>query len=352
MRNFAKCLGTLCGIAIILGCLNSTSRANSTINLAWNPSVDPNIAGYRVYSGTASGVYTQETDVGNVTYASIGNLASGENYFFVVTAYDTSDVESIPSAEVSAPTPGVILATGSSSATIAWNASEDPNIATYRIYWGTSSGVYTQQMNVGNVVAAAVGNLNAGETYYFAVTAIDTAGLESILSAEVSTQTASGVTDGMSFNTSTPISLDAIASEGGGSIASVNFYLGSTPITTSNAGSNIGGGSAPYGFTLNGLSAGSHEITVVATDSNGSSTSTEITINVVPFGITSMQLRPDNSLQLTVTGATGKTNSLYYSTNMQNWTFLTSAVNTNGTLMFDDPGAVGSSRRYYQVLSN
>src|SRR6266849_4550305 len=69
------------------------------VTLAWD--ADPNVVGYRLYSGTTSGVYTQTTEVGNVVAASVSNLANGNTYFFVVTAYNASAVESAPSNEVS-----------------------------------------------------------------------------------------------------------------------------------------------------------------------------------------------------------------------------------------------------------
>jgi hypothetical protein len=58
------------------------------------------LAGYKVYYGTSSGNYTSSLDIGNVTTYSVNNLALG-TYFFSVTAYDTSKIESSFSNEVS-----------------------------------------------------------------------------------------------------------------------------------------------------------------------------------------------------------------------------------------------------------
>ncbi|MEW6001249.1 MAG: choice-of-anchor D domain-containing protein [Nitrospirota bacterium] len=55
----------------------------------------------------------------------------------------------------------------------------------YKVYYGTSSGNYSQGIDVGNVTTYTVSNLNDG-TYYFAVTAHDTSGNESDYSNEVS----------------------------------------------------------------------------------------------------------------------------------------------------------------------
>ncbi len=77
------------------------------VTLAWDPASSPNIAGYRLHSGTTSGVYSQTIELGNATSTLVSNLVTGKTYFFVVTAYNTMGVESTPSNEVSylAPSP-------------------------------------------------------------------------------------------------------------------------------------------------------------------------------------------------------------------------------------------------------
>jgi len=77
------------------------------VTLAWDPASSPNIAGYRLHSGTTSGVYSQTIELGNATSTLVSNLVTGKTYFFVVTAYNTMGVESAHSNEVSylAPSP-------------------------------------------------------------------------------------------------------------------------------------------------------------------------------------------------------------------------------------------------------
>ena len=70
------------------------------ITLAWDASTDPNIAGYRVYYGTASGSYPTAVDVGNQTSCAIANLSGGMAYYFAATEYDKSGQESGYSNEV------------------------------------------------------------------------------------------------------------------------------------------------------------------------------------------------------------------------------------------------------------
>jgi hypothetical protein len=56
--------------------------------LAWDADTAPDIAGYRLYCGTSSGVYTQTIEVGNTTATLVSNLTEGKTHFFAVTAYE------------------------------------------------------------------------------------------------------------------------------------------------------------------------------------------------------------------------------------------------------------------------
>ena len=70
------------------------------ITLAWDASTDPNIAGYKVYYGNASGSYPAAVDVGRQTSCTIANLSGGLAYYFAATEYDQSGQESGYSNEV------------------------------------------------------------------------------------------------------------------------------------------------------------------------------------------------------------------------------------------------------------
>jgi hypothetical protein len=60
-------------VLAILGLLPSSASAGH-LDLAWNPNPEPDLAGYRIYHGTASRDYTGWVDVGNVTSARITRL--------------------------------------------------------------------------------------------------------------------------------------------------------------------------------------------------------------------------------------------------------------------------------------
>ncbi|HEY1890308.1 MAG TPA: fibronectin type III domain-containing protein [Steroidobacteraceae bacterium] len=67
------------------------------------------------------------------------------------------------------------------------NGSALTNLAGYNIHYGTTSGDYTQTVTVSNpgIAAYVVDNLTPG-TYYFSVGAVNSQGVESPLSSEVS----------------------------------------------------------------------------------------------------------------------------------------------------------------------
>jgi hypothetical protein len=76
-------------------------------SLSWNPSVEKDIKGYRIYYGenprTDScpiGGYVNKIDVGNKTNYKIKNLENNKTYYFSVTSYNQSGKESCFSEEM------------------------------------------------------------------------------------------------------------------------------------------------------------------------------------------------------------------------------------------------------------
>ncbi len=67
--------------------------------------MSPGVAGYHVYYGTASGQYFSTVFVTINTSITVSGLREGTTYYFVVTAYDDSGLESDPSNEVAYTVP-------------------------------------------------------------------------------------------------------------------------------------------------------------------------------------------------------------------------------------------------------
>ena len=89
-------------VALTVAPAPPTTGTSTTASLSWSPPTNSaGVAGYNVYVGTASGVYGPPINVGNVTSYVVNNLVIGNTYYFVVTDYNSSGVESPPSNQVS-----------------------------------------------------------------------------------------------------------------------------------------------------------------------------------------------------------------------------------------------------------
>ena len=90
------------------------------------------------------------------------------------------------------PSPTPTPAPSTASLTLRWTANAEPDLAGYKIYGATSSGAYGAAVATvpANATSFVATGLQPGVTYFFVITAFDTAGNESTRSAEV-TATAS-----------------------------------------------------------------------------------------------------------------------------------------------------------------
>ena len=80
---------------------------------------------------------------------------------------------------------GEALAQSQASVHLAWDPSPTVSLTGYSVYYGLASHLYTSKMHVGDVTSATISGLTPGLTYYFAVTAVDFSGLESLFSNEL-----------------------------------------------------------------------------------------------------------------------------------------------------------------------
>ena len=77
----------------------------------------------------------------------------------------------------------------------------------------------------------------------------------------------SSPSDGAEFTVGDNITINVTATDGDGSVADVEFFNGSTSLGTDN--------SAPFSLVINNASAGSYNLTAVATDDDGASTTSD-----------------------------------------------------------------------------
>ena len=138
-------------VLLMLAAMQATA---GSLALAWDPVNDPRVAGYKVHYGTTSGNYTAQMDAGNVTTSTVPNLADGATYYFAVTAYDGSLVQSgfsnevagtVPAAPVGAPVANFSASTTTGTAPLAMNftSTSTGSITTYAWTFGdgTNSSV-------------------------------------------------------------------------------------------------------------------------------------------------------------------------------------------------------------------
>lgn len=114
---------------VLLGLgLGGLTAFASSVRLAWDPTTESGVQGYRVYRGSSPGNPDWMLDVGLTTQAEISDLVPGTTVYFVVTAYNAQRVETAPSNEVTYQVPASIglppLATSA-----ALTVSEDASLA-------------------------------------------------------------------------------------------------------------------------------------------------------------------------------------------------------------------------------
>lgn len=171
--------------------LSVTATGSSQVSLSWTAPIAPNAPSqYNIYAGTSSGGESPvPVSSSTSTSDTVTGLASGTTYYFDVTALYCSKAgcESAPSNEVStttslsvpgAPTRLIATAVGNFEIRLSWTApppTAGALITDYKIYYGTSSGAETLEGNSATT-SDTVTALHSGTTYYFEVTAVNSAG--------------------------------------------------------------------------------------------------------------------------------------------------------------------------------
>ena len=102
---------------------------------------------------------------------------------------------------------------------LAWHPNSEPDLAGYKIYYGTSSGDYSNWIAVGRATSFRITGLSDDTEYFLALTAYDTSGNESDFSGEVSAYALPGE-DPVS-----PVSGGSSSSDGGCFITTVSQLL-------------------------------------------------------------------------------------------------------------------------------
>lgn len=174
---------------------NVADQKTGGIVVASWPAVS-NVKGYKLYWGTASNNYSNSKDVGNVLSYAVENLTNNKTYYFNLTAYFNTGAESVyygevnikPTDKTSPAVPANFLISSASDKgefTFVWKANSEADLAGYKIYYGTSAGIYGASEKLDKVTEAKITGLIYGSKYYAALSAYDASGNESVKSAEI-----------------------------------------------------------------------------------------------------------------------------------------------------------------------
>ncbi len=182
---------------------------NGQVALSWTASPEP-VAGYRLYRATtAAGPYAPIT-CGPVSSTSCvdATVINATNYYYYAVAVDAegfwgpasndnTDCDAGPSCVLSRPInpgpPSVPSALSARDAgiggtlSVSWQAGTERDLKWYNLYYSQQSGLYGSKVSVGpGSTSTLLTGLEDGIRYYVAISATNTSGNESGLSAEVS----------------------------------------------------------------------------------------------------------------------------------------------------------------------
>lgn len=233
------------------------TAGNTQVSLAWTASA--NATSYNVKRSTTSGgPYTKISSPAGTSYADTG-LTNGTKYFYVVSAVNSAG-ESANSAEVSAtpvapagppPAPTNLSATaGNAQVSLNWTAST--GATSYNVKRSTTSGGPYSQIATASTTSYNDSGLTNGTTYYYVVSAANSAGESANSNQASATPTASTSPD--VTITINPTNTHPISPY----IYGINFYSGITgappDLTFDRAGGNRW---TAYNWETNASNAGS-----------------------------------------------------------------------------------------------
>jgi len=140
------------------------------VTIAWDPNKESDIAGYKLFYGTANPP-TTVVNAGTNTSVTLNNLNAGDTYYFYATAFNTAGLESSPSQTItySVPFPSQSFA----DVTLRWDPSTSTNVQSYiisfRDLYGTNMTFITNQ-NL-STLSYRFPNLTPNKAYFFWVNA-------------------------------------------------------------------------------------------------------------------------------------------------------------------------------------
>lgn len=284
-------LGAVVAIVVtLLGALLSSGAFAAGIPLAWTPSTDPDLAGYKVYYQANSPTlpFTNATpiDVGNVTSTVIEGLDPNTTYYFAVTVYNSGGLESDfsnvievlesvpPVATLTSPAAGATL-----RGVVSLSAAVSDNVGVSSVAFFANGSQIAQVTAAPYTYAWDVSSLPNGN-YTLVAKAFDAAGNEGdsapvavSINGDVTpptvgfTSPASGATVGGSVTV-------GVSAQDDVAVTKLDLFLDGALVQTGNV--------APASYTWSTVSSsnGSHTLVARAYDAAGNVGETSLTVTV------------------------------------------------------------------------
>jgi hypothetical protein len=182
---------------------SGTSFSLSPLTVAYTARVgSPNMTGYVTVTNTGSTAITVAWAdcinwLGAITPGLTLSIQPGHSGVYTVTASFANLAAGSYSGTATISGGGIIeqvhvtltaLTSAANTATLTWNADSETDLAGYKVYAGTSSGAYAAPIATlpKTTTSYTVTGLQTGTTYFFVITAYDTAGQQSLHSNQVS----------------------------------------------------------------------------------------------------------------------------------------------------------------------
>ena len=334
--NIPKCLGVL---IILLSGLVCQSISGATLSGAFtkiNSGANVNLTGAGLLDWVHWGLYTATSidrkagvtpQIGNFTVIGPPNaFVAAYQYSDNFNGYSWSD--GTPTASINDTTTGVWAYGTALGAGFEMTVPADTTLKTVKFYVGafaakgsfqaslsdlsapnyTDTSVINKTNGPGGVYTLQFAANSAGQTLTIRYTAMLRYAPSGNVTLQAAALTSTGAnnppivsitspTENDTFTASANITITADASDLDGKVAKVEFYDGATKLGEDT--------SSPYSFSWNGVPAGYHVLTAVATDTNANfstSVPVEIFVNGTGGALSGANAGPPNTLDLTLEG--------------------------------------------------
>ena len=157
----------------------TATAGTQQVTLAWTAS--SGATSYSIKRGTTTGgPYTQLATATTTGYVDSA-VTGGTTYYYVVTAANangqsgnSNEASATPTVAIPAAPAGLTATAGNQQVGLAWTASS--GATSYNVYRGTASGGPYAKISSANTTSSTDSTVTNGTTYYYVVTAVNSAG--------------------------------------------------------------------------------------------------------------------------------------------------------------------------------